>query len=122
MEKMDIRFYKPSQKFLNVKEHVVVGTENDVLAILGPYEMIETQAQLENWIDTSAQAVIFLFSFEIFGLFFHGDNTEEKKEELKVKIKVAIADYLERSNGSIHKNDKIRFCNMIEDRLYEIIR
>ena len=94
---------------------VVVGTERDVLATFGPHGNIETEQQLNNWIDTSAQAVIFLISFKYLGFMFY--DISVNIEEMKKEIKQTIKDYLDRANMNID----FRLKAQIEKRIYERI-
>lgn len=119
MEKA-IRFYKPSEKFKATNEMVVVGTEKDVLATFGPNGFnTDDMASVENWIDTSAQAVIFLMSFDVFSLFLHCSVTAQMVEDTKKQMKVHIKDYMERCNWtgfSFHEK------RIIADRIYDRIQ
>lgn len=121
MEK-SIRFYKPSEKFKNTNEMVVVGTEKDVLATFGSHGDIGNEKDLINWIDTSAQAVMFLMSFQIMGLFLHCSVTMQMVEDIKKEIKTVIKEYIERANTGLSFHEKRIIGDKIYERIEELIK
>lgn len=117
---MNIRFYKPSEAFKNTKEMVCVGTDKSILATFGPNSFSD-QKSFDNWIDTSAQAVMFLMSFDIFKLFFQCDVTYQMRKDMEEIMKETIKDYVSRLDNTFTEEHKEILEDRIFDRLEQII-